>query len=145
MWCKFVVFVSLITAYLLFPTEACCCTDEQGVKIFEANLTSGSSYIKSGLGSGLGVSWLKTLGTNEGSQTCNLQGVVKLTFPPSLNGKQNCRLKFDLHLLKDLSKGGPWNFDIADSTGNGFGGDAGQTSNSAEVHNRSRQLLRLQQ
>ena len=105
------------------------------MKIFEANLTSGSSYIKSGLGSGLGVSWLKTLGTNEGSQTCNLQGVVKLTFPPSLNGKQNCRLKFDLHLLKDLSKGGPWNFDIADSTGNGFGGDAGQTSNSAEVHN----------
>ena len=61
--------------------------------------------------------------------------MIKLTFPPSLNGKQNCRLKFDLHLLKDLSKGGPWNFDIADSTGNGFGGDAGQTSNSAEVHN----------
>ena len=32
-------------------------------------------------------------------------------------------------------QGGPWNFDISDSTNNGFGGDAGDSSNSAEAHN----------
>ena len=34
--------MSLITDDLLFPTEFACC-NEQGVKIFEADLTSGSS------------------------------------------------------------------------------------------------------
>ena len=125
-------FVSLITVNLLFPTEPACC-NKQGVKIFEANLTSGSSNISTT--SSAVVSWLKTLGTNQGSETCNLQGVVKINFPPSLNGKQNCRLKFNLHMLKDLSQGNGWNFNIGDSSNNGYGGDAGHTSNAAEVHN----------
>ena len=79
-----------------------------------------------------GVSWLRRLG---GSGRCNLQGLVKITLPSSQNGKQKCRLKFDLHMLKDLSNGNGWNFNIADSTNNGYGGDAGHTSNAAEVHN----------
>ena len=137
MLCKFIVFVSLITADLLSLTDACC--DEQGVKIFEADLTSGISAIT--MASGTKVSWLKTLGTNRGSLKCNLQGVVRITFPSSLNGKQNCRLKFDLLMLKDLSKGNGWNFDISDSTNNGWGGDAGHSSNSAEVHNRRDSFL----
>ena len=78
---NFAVFVSLITSHLLFPTEAYCYTDEKGVKIFEANLTSGSSYIKTG-GTGLAISWLRNLGTNQGSEkNANLQGVVRITFP----------------------------------------------------------------
>ena len=51
-------FVSLITADLLFPTEFACC-NEQGVKIFEADLTSGSSNITTA--SSVVISWLKTL------------------------------------------------------------------------------------
>ena len=125
--------MSLITADLLFPTEFACC-NEQGVKIFEADLTSGSSNITTA--SSVVISWLKTLGTNPGNETCNLQGVVRITFPSSLNGKQNCHLKFNLHLLKELSQGNGWNFNIADSSNNGYGGDSGHTSNAAEVHNR---------
>ena len=124
--------MSLVTADLLFPTEASCC-NEQGVKIFEADLTSGSSNITTA--SSVVISWLNTLGTNPGSETCNLRGVIRITFPSSLNGKQNCLLKFDLHMLKDLSQGNGWNFDIADSTNNGYGGDSGHTSNAAEIHN----------
>ena len=129
MWCKYIVFVSLITADLLFPASC----NEQGVKIFEADLTSGSSDITTA--SSAKVSFLRNLGTNQGSETCNLQGVVRITFPSSINGKQNCRLKFNLQMLKDVSKGNGWNFNIGDSTNNGYGGDAGQSSNSAEVHN----------
>ena len=103
------------------------------MKIFEADLTSGSSDITTA--SSVVVSWLKTLGTNQGSETCNLQGVVRITFPPSLTGKQKCHLKFNLHMLKDLSQGSGWNFDIGDSSNNGYGGDSGHTSNAAEVHN----------
>ena len=102
------------------------------MKIFEADLTSGSSDITTASSV---VVWLKTLGTNQGSETCNLQGVVRITFPPSLNGKQKCRLKFNLHMLKDFSQGSGWNFNIGDSTNSGYGGDSGHTSNAAEVHN----------
>ena len=67
------------------------------MKIFDANLTSGSSYIKTG-GTGLAISWLRNLGTNQGSEKCNLQGVVRITFPFPINGKQKCHLKFNLQL-----------------------------------------------
>ena len=87
MWCKYIVFVSLITADLLFPAS---CSSEQGVKIFEADLTSGSSKITKA--SNAKVCYMRTLGTNRGSEKCNLQGVIRITFPPSINGKQNCRL-----------------------------------------------------
>ena len=82
MWCKYIVFVSLITADLLFPAS---CSSEQGVKIFEADLTSGSSKITKA--SNAKVCYMRTLGTNRGSEKCNLQGVIRITFPPSINGK----------------------------------------------------------
>ena len=127
MQCNLVIFCMIfITAELLFPTEACCCSTKDGFKVFEADLTSGEYK------SAPAISWMKSLG---GSGTCNLQGVVKITLPSSISGKQKCRLKFDLHMLKDLSKGGGWNFNIGDSSNNGYGGDASHTSNSAEVHN----------
>ena len=49
--------------------------------------------------------------------------------------RQRCKLVFDLYLQSDLLKGQGWNFNISDSSNNGYGGDAGHTSNSAEVHN----------
>ena len=41
---------------------------------------------------------------------------------------------FDLYLQNDI-KPGRFAFNIGDSTNNGYGGDAGTTSNAAEVHN----------
>ena len=118
----------------MFPTEACCCSTKDGFKVFEADLTSGIYK------SAPAISWMRSL---VGNGTCNLrslQGVVKITLPYSISGKQKCRLKFDLHMLKDLSKGGGWNFDIGDSSNNGYGGDSGRTSNFAEVHNIRRRI-----
>ena len=104
--------------------------------IFSADLTNGSYSIANGWK----ITWLKSLGSETGK--CNLQGVVKITFPPPINGQQKCKLKFDLHILEsDLNKGNGWVFDISDSTNNGWGGDAGTTSNAAEVHNLQQRFL----
>ena len=108
MLCKCVVLVSLVFANLLSPSEQSnCCTDKKGLKIFDANLTTGSSYFDPG-STGVSMTWLKTLGTNQpqGNEKCNLQGVARLTLPTTCtNGKHRsrCRLIFDLHFLKDLS------------------------------------------
>ena len=111
-------------------------SSSQGNIIFSADLTNGSYYIANGWQ----ISWLKSLGPETGK--CNLQGVVKITFPPSNNGQQNCKLKFDLHILEsDLNNDKGWVFDIADSTNDGFGGDAGHSSNCAEVHNQRQRFL----
>ena len=60
---------------------------------------------------------------------------LKITVPKPKYGQQKCRYKFDLH-HSDLSSRGGWNFNTGDSLSNdGFGGDAGHTSNAAEVHN----------
>ena len=83
---------------------------------------------------------MKGLGSETGN--CDLRGVVKITFPPRINGQQNCKLKFDLTIREsDLDNDEGWVFDIADSTNNGWGGDAGITSNSAEIHNLRDHIL----
>ena len=51
---------------------------------------------------------------------------------------QKRKLQFDLYFSN--SRRG-WNFDISDSTNNGYGGDAGHTSNAAEVHNVNENVL----
>ena len=56
---------------------------------------------------------------------------MKITFPNPQNGPQQCKLHFDLHLQSSSG----WNFNIGDSSNDGYGGDAGHTSNAAEVHN----------
>ena len=109
---------------------------EQNDIIFSADLTNGSYFIASGWE----ISWLKNLGSESGK--CNLRGVVKITFPPPQYGVQRCKLVFDLFILEsDLNKEKGWVFDISDSTNNGYGGDAGTTSNSAEVHSLRQQFL----
>ena len=104
-----------------------CPAHSSGIKVFEANLDTGNSYIHSGSR----ISWLKSLTDPVSGAACSRQGVIKITFPYPKYGQQRCRFKFDLH----LSGAGGWNFNIGDSTNNGYGGDAGQTSNAAEVHN----------
>lgn len=61
-----------------------------------------------------------------------MQGVLQINFPRARNHIQRRKLQFDLYFESTRSG---WNFDISDSTNNGYGGDAGHTSNSAEVHN----------
>ena len=66
------------------------------------------------------------------SGACSRQGVIKITYPYPKYGKQKRCFKFDLHFSSPIG----WNFNIGDSTNDGYGGDAGQTSNAAEVHNK---------
>ena len=105
-----------------------CPAHINGIKVFEANLDTGYSYIRSGSG----VSWLKSLTGPVSGAAYSRQGVIKITFPYPKYGQQKCRFKFDLY-LSSTAKG--FNFDIGDSTNDGYGGDASQTSNAAEVHN----------
>ena len=123
---RLIYLVALVAMTTLFFT---CAKASYGATIFEADLTSGSPHISSNWGGS--IKWEKTL---SGSGICSRQGVVKITFPNPQYGQQKCKLLFDLHFQSDLSSSA-WNFDIADSSNNGYGGDAGHTSNAAEVHN----------
>ena len=123
---RLICLVALLAVTTLLIT---CAEASYGTTIFEADLTSGSPYISNSWGGS--IEWMKTL---SGSGTCSRQGVVKITFPRPQYGQQKCKLLFDLHLQSDLSSS-VWNFDIADSSNDGYGGDAGHTSNAAEVHN----------
>ena len=107
------------------PSEECYkCCDTRGSRVFEADLTSGEYFIAPGSG----VAWTVTPGTN--GNNCNLQGVLKITYPTA--NPQRRLLRFELYFSRSNSG---FNFNIGDSTNNGYGGDAGQTSNAAEVHN----------
>ena len=121
----------LCSVHIAACSSLCCCGG--GWPIFDANLTSGESSIAPESG----LSWTQVL-SNPGprriaSQTsCDKQGVLRIVFPQACNHMQKRRLQFDLYF--DSTRSG-WNFDISDSTGDGYGGDAGHTSNAAEVHN----------
>ena len=113
---------------LAYYTAAYECPNRTPVtKVFEANLDTGSTYVRSGYG----ISWKNSL-TGPVSGACSRQGVIKITYPAPQFGKQKRCFKFDLH----FSSPSGWNFNIGDSTNNGYGGDAGDTSNAAEVHNK---------
>ena len=71
-----------------------CPAHTLGIKVFEANLDTGYSYVRSGSG----ISWLKSLTGPESGAACSRQGVIKITFPYPKYGQQRCRFKFDLHL-----------------------------------------------
>ena len=112
---------------LAYYTAAYECPNRTPVtKVFEADLDTGSTYVRSGYG----ISWKNSL-TSPVSGACSRQGVIKITYPYPQYGKQKRCFKFDLH----FSSPSGWNFNIGDSTNDGYGGDAGQTSNAAEVHN----------
>ena len=60
-------------------------------------------------------------------------GSTQHLLPCCFQPAQNRLLQFDLYFAKPNTG---YNFNIADSTNNGHGGDAGHSSNAAEVHNR---------
>ena len=75
------------------------------------------------------ISHLNYLDPNADVRECSAQGVVRLSFDP-FGSKRIARL--------DLAMGSQvqgFTFNIGDSsTNNGYGGDGGTTSNSAEIH-----------
>jgi hypothetical protein len=85
------------------------------------------------------ISQLSYLDPNADIRDCTAQGVLRLTFDP-MGDRQILRL--------DLTMGAQvqgFTFNIGDSpTNNGYGGDGGTTSNSAEIHsNDNRFYVRL--
>ena len=103
-----------------------CCGE--GRLIFDADLTSGNSFIAAGSG----LTWTRPLYDPSSSQSCDQQGVLRINFPLACNNSQSCKLRFDFSFLSDHTG---INFNIGDSSNNGYGGDNGHSSNSAEVHN----------
>lgn len=121
-----------ISAHQASCSSSCCCGE--GWPVFEADFTSGNHFIAPGSG----MSWAKALSDPSTRTNCDMQGVLKIIFPQACNHMQKRRLQFDLYFGSTRSG---WNFDIADSTNNGYGGDAGHTSNAAEVHNINENLF----
>ena len=108
--------------------SACC--GQNGEIIFEADLTTGASFTAARSGISLSSQFV-------GSGMCAKQGVATITFPQPLPGQPQRRLlRFELFFNMTLiNNSRSFNFDIGDSYTNGYGGDQGQTSNAAEVHN----------
>ena len=107
------------------------CNCENCTRIFEVDLTTG--VYEQASQSETTLTWIQQ--PNSPAGTCTRQGVMKVTFPQPREGNQPCRLKFDFHLQPNASG---FTFDIGDSpTVNGYGGDAGTTSNAAEVHSQA--------
>lgn len=121
-----IAMVLLCSVHIATCYSSCCCGE--GWPIFDANLTSGQNFIAPESG----MSWSKVLSDPNSQTSCDMQGVLKIVFPQACNHMQKRRLQFDLYFASTRSG---WNFDISDSTNNGYGGDAGHTSNAAEVHN----------
>lgn len=121
----------LLSVHQVSGCTSCC---GEGWPIFDVNLTSGETVNAPGSG----ITWAKTLFNPNAQLSCDMQGVLKIVFPQACNHMQKRKLQFDLYFSNSRSG---WNFDISDSTNNGYGGDAGHTSNSAEVHNINENLL----
>lgn len=75
------------------------------------------------------ISHLTYLDPNDEARECTAQGVIRLTFDP-LGVRRIAR--FDLTMGSQI-QGFTFNFGDS-STNNGYGGDGGTTSNSAEIH-----------
>ncbi len=115
--------------------ESCitsCCG--QGRLIFDADLREGSSFVAPGMG----LTWLSSLHNSSGSEACDRQGVLRINFREACNFTQNCKLRFDFDFHVNYTG---WNFNIGDSSNDGYGGDAGHISNAAEVHNVDHNFL----
>ena len=121
----------LLSIYQVSSCTPCC---GEGWPIFDVNLTSGATVNVPGSG----ITWAKTLSNPNAQLGCDMQGVLKIVFPQACNHNQKRKLQFDLYFSNSRSG---WNFDISDSTNNGYGGDAGHTSNAAEVHNINENVL----
>lgn len=100
---------------------------------YEPDLDVDVADLKYKLSDSENISWVSPLSYLETSvmehSPCSAQGVVKLKYDPS-NMRRVAR--FDLDFGEMLSG---FTFNIGDSpTNNGYGGDTGTTSNSAEIH-----------
>ena len=118
------------TRYVNCKMEECLsCEVQNSKKIFETDLSSGSSFIASGSQ----ISYVSTLSSS--SVKCGKQGVIRITYPQPLGVVGQTKfLQFDLY-FDTVVQG--FNINIGDSlSNNGYGGDAGQTSNAAEVHSK---------
>ena len=103
-----------------------CCTVENNEVVYDVNLTDGSSFVAPGSS----ISYYSALSGH--TSQCSKQGVIRITYPPLVNGAQSRYLQFDLYFDTSLltSAMESWNFNIADSLfSNGYGGLG------AEVHN----------
>ena len=111
------------------------CSCENCTRIFEVDLSTGKyEYVSQ---SDVSLNWNRRPTSPAG--TCTRQGVMTATFPRPRQGRQPCKLKFVFHFQSNRAG---FTFDIADSpTVNGYGGDAGTTSNAAEVHNLNNHTL----
>lgn len=124
---KFLPLIAISAILLnIHQVSGTCCGE--GWPIVDVNLTSGATINAPGSG----ITWAKVLFDPNAQRGCDMQGVLKIIFPQACNHAQKRRLQFDLYFSNSRSG---WNFDISDSTNNGYGGDAGHTSNAAEVHN----------
>ena len=106
--------------------SSCC---GEGRLIFDADLNSGDANVVPANG----LSWRSSLIDPSSSSSCDRQGVLAIDFRQACRGNtQTCKLRFDFSFAPGHSG---WNFNIGDSSNDGYGGDSGHTSNAAEVHN----------
>ena len=80
------------TRYVYCDKNCLSCEVQNSTIIFEANLSSGSSFIASGYQ----ISYVSTLSSS--SVKCGKRGVIRITFPQPLSGfRQTKFLQFDLY------------------------------------------------
>ena len=110
-----------------------CCGN--GQLIFDADLTSGDTHVYPDNG----LSWRSSLIDPSSSSSCDRQGVLAIDFRQACRGNtQTCKLRFDFSFAPGHSG---FNFNIGDSSNNGYGGDRGDSSSAAEVHNKNQNFL----
>ncbi|CAF2891295.1 unnamed protein product [Rotaria sp. Silwood2] len=103
-----------------------CYTDQQSALDIDVNNKTFEQYDLENI---TWISHLTYLDPNADIRECTAQGVVRLTFDPY--GLRRIA-RFDLNMGSQIQG---FTFNIGDSsTNNGFGGDGGTTSNSAEIH-----------
>ncbi|CAF1233998.1 unnamed protein product [Rotaria sordida] len=103
-----------------------CYTDQQSALDIDVNNKTFEQYDLENI---TWISHLTYLDPNADIRECTAQGVVRLTFDPY--GSRRIA-RFDLTMGSQIQG---FTFNIGDSpTNNGYGGDGGTTSNSAEIH-----------
>ncbi|CAF1663773.1 unnamed protein product [Adineta ricciae] len=103
-----------------------CFADKESALDIDVN---NKTYVQRDLENINWISHLTYLDPNADVRECTAQGVVRLTFDP-FGSRRIAR--FDLSMGSQIHG---FTFNIGDSaTNNGYGGDGGTTSNSAEIH-----------
>ena len=94
-----VTFLCTNTAKVFSSSPSSCGQPQQGLLLFEADLTEGTHSIPDPTA----VTMTQVLvPPAAGSIECDMEGVVKITFPTATNGIQNRKIRVDLY-FKPLS------------------------------------------